>query len=104
MKYLLLPLLLLTSFVHAQDKMTPELLWSLKRVSAQGLSEDGKTLYYPSRQIDWKTEKGTTKQYELNLANDKYKEWSLADGKNVIQRDKEAIYAMAENNIYRSTE
>jgi dipeptidyl aminopeptidase/acylaminoacyl peptidase len=79
------------------------MLWSLKRISAQGISADGKLLYYSSRQVDWKTEKGTTKSYELNLDNNKYKEWNT-EGKPVVQRDGDKWYAMAETNIYRTTD
>ncbi|MCD6062534.1 MAG: family peptidase, partial [Flavipsychrobacter sp.] len=104
MKYLLLPFLLVSTYCQAQDKMTPELLWSLKRVSGINVSDDGKTLYYSSRQIDWKTEKSTSKQYALDLQTGNQKEWSLSGGKSYFQRDKETIYATAENNIYRSTD
>lgn len=104
MKYLLLPLLLASAYCQAQNKMTPELLWSLKRVSGVSVSDDGKKLHFSSRQTDWQTEKSTSKEYELDLQTGKQKEWVLSGGKSYFQLDKETIYATAENNIYRSTD
>ncbi len=74
MKKLLLPCLLLALNATAQDRMTPEMLWSLKRVSGNEISKSGKTLYYSVRQYDWTTEKSTTKQYKMNLVTRKVTE------------------------------
>ncbi len=63
MRYRLIPLLLLlATAVSAQELLTPEMLWSLKRVNPEAVSSDGRYLYYTSRQVDWKTEKSS---YEL---------------------------------------
>ena len=102
MKKLFIPLMLLSLSGTAQDRMTPETLWSLKRVSADGVSADGSTLYYSTRQTDWKTEKSTTKRYEYDLNSNKYKEWNI-EGKSVFQRDDEVWYATADNAVFRST-
>jgi hypothetical protein len=45
-KLLLLPLYFLCYTSSAQNKITPELLWKLGRVSAMGLSKDGKFVVY----------------------------------------------------------
>jgi dipeptidyl aminopeptidase/acylaminoacyl peptidase len=49
----------------AQDVMTPELLWKLKRVSAPAVSPDGETLVYGIRSYDVKANKGDTDLYLL---------------------------------------
>lgn len=100
MKKLMIPLLLLATAANAQDRMTPELLWSLKRVGAEGVSEDGKYLYYSSRQYDWKTEKGTTKKYVLNLETGNAKERDKEE-KSIIQRDEEVWYASEDNMLFK---
>ncbi len=52
----------------AQDVMTPELLWKLKRVSAPAVSPDGKSLVYGVRTYDLKANKGDTDLFVLNVA------------------------------------
>src|SRR5690554_163748 len=54
-------LLLIAAFVFvtqsfAQNMMTPELLWKLKRISPVGLSDDGKQLIYSV--TEYKVEEG----------------------------------------------
>lgn len=84
----------------AQDRMTPELLWSLKRVNADGLSASGKTLYYSVKQVDWRTEKSTVKHYRMSLSNESISE--TGDGKAIIQRDGDTWYATDGGKLYRS--
>lgn len=101
MKRFLLPLFLAVAFNStAQDRMTPELLWSLKRVSGEGLSSDGKLLYYSTRTYDVKTEKSTQKLYSLNIKTKDRRERS--ESKAVFQREKAAWYAHDDKGIYRS--
>lgn len=88
----------------AQNHMTPELLWSLKRVGADGLTNDGKAVYYSTSQTDVKTEKRSLKYYLLNIADGSKKEWQMPDGKNIIQRDKNGWYAVAASKLYHSTD
>ena len=102
MKKLLLPLLLIASMATAQDRMTPELLWSLKRVSGIGVSENGNTAWYASRTYDMQTEKSTTRIYALDTRTGTRKE--LQEIHSVFQRDQEAWYATGDNVIYRSTD
>jgi dipeptidyl aminopeptidase/acylaminoacyl peptidase len=47
----------------AQDKMTPELLWKLGRVSALGISKDGQSIVYSVNTPDQETNKGNRKSY-----------------------------------------
>jgi dipeptidyl aminopeptidase/acylaminoacyl peptidase len=83
MKKLLLPCLLLALNATAQDRMTPEMLWTLKRVSGNEISKSGKTLYYNVKQYDWATEKSSTKQYKMNLASRKVTEMDEKEKVNV---------------------
>ena len=49
---LLLSFLIPIPDIHSQDRMTPELLWSLNRVSAVGLTEDGQTVVFSVTRYD----------------------------------------------------
>ncbi|MBC7555078.1 MAG: S9 family peptidase [Taibaiella sp.] len=104
MKYKLLPLaLLLSASLMAQERLTPEMLWSLKRVSADGMSRDGKFLFYSSKTIDWKTEKSTTQHYRISVEDGSKKEWTTEAGKTVIHRYAKTWYAYYDNFLYEST-
>ena len=89
--------------LSAQLKMTPELLWSLKRVSADGLSHTGKTVYYTSSQPDVTTEKTTRHYYALNLKTGERRAFNK-EGYNIFQRDEKAWYASKDGRLYRSTD
>ncbi len=105
MKYKLLPLALLFALgVTAQDRMTPELLWNLKRVSAEGMSKDGKFLYYATKSTDWRTEKSAVHHYRIELEGGAKKEWTTDAGKTVIHRYEKAWYAYYDNLLYKSTD
>ncbi len=103
MKYrLLIPLLFLAFCAAAQERLSPELLWSLGRVSADGLSASGKTLYYSVKHTDWKTEKSTTKRYRLSLADGTPTESKTREGYSVVQRDGDTWWATYEGKLLRS--
>lgn len=105
MKRVFLPLFLLAALSGtAQDRMTPELLWSLNRVSAEGISADGQDLYFASRQTDVKTEKSSTKHYLLHIADGGRKDRKMPEDKNIIQNEAETWYATDDNSVYRSTD
>ena len=53
---------------RAQDVMTPELLWQLKRVSAPAVSPDGRALVYGIRTYDVVANKGDTDLFLLEVA------------------------------------
>lgn len=99
MKKLLLPLLMVSTSVFAQNRMTPEMLWSLKRVSGDGVSASGKTVYYTSRSYDVAAEKSSAKKYALNMNSGDVRE--LAN-KNIFQKEKNVWYAIDEKYIYSS--
>src|SRR5690606_25772167 len=92
-------LLLITGTCLAQNHMTPEMLWSLKRVSGNGVSESGKTLYYSATNYNIQTEKASTQKYALNIDNGSQRN---LDSKNVIQREGDVWYALEDDALYRS--
>jgi dipeptidyl aminopeptidase/acylaminoacyl peptidase len=102
-KLFLLSLMAAGSAALAQERLTPEKLWSLGRVSAEGLSPSGKTLYYSVKYTDWKTEKSTTTHYRLSLGEGgRAGEVKTADGYSVFQRDGDVWWATREDKLYRS--
>jgi len=52
---------------QAQDVMTPELLWQLKRVSAPAVAPDGRKLVFGIRTYDVKANKGDTDLYMIGV-------------------------------------
>jgi len=58
-------LLLLPLLVIAQNKMTPELLWKLGRVTGVGISKDGKYVVYKVSTPDLETNKSNSKSYMI---------------------------------------
>lgn len=105
MKYRLFSLLVLAAFsAAAQDRMTPELLWSLHRVSGDGVSKDGKYVYYSTKTVDWKTEKSVTHLYRVGVADGEKREWTTEAGRTITQRYADAWYATYDNYLYKSTD
>lgn len=79
-KNLLSFLFILSIFIsHAQDRMTPELLWKLGRVSAVGLSKDEKTVVYNVSTPDVEENKSSRKTYLVSLADGMSKEITNSD-------------------------
>lgn len=99
---LLLSALAIASTAVAQERLTPEKLWSLGRVSAEGLSTSGKTLYYAVKYTDWKTEKSNTTHYRLPLGEGVAGEQKTAEGYSIVQRDGDTWYATKEGKLFRS--
>ena len=105
MKRILLPLILLMAgSVAAQDRMTPESLWSLKRVSGNGVSKDGKYVYYSTKTVDWKTEKSVVHQYRVGVNDGDKREWTTEAGKTICNRYDNIWYAYYDNFLYESTD
>src|SRR3954471_115096 len=61
--FFLLPVLLM-----AQNKMTPELLWKLGRVSGLGISKDGKYILYSVSTPSADENKSSRKTYRIPVA------------------------------------
>lgn len=106
MKRIFLSLSMLFSLgaIAQQEHMTPELLWSLHRVSPDGMSSDGQYLFYSAKTIDWKTEKSIIHHYRLSLTDGAKREWTTDAGKTVTQRYPGAWYSFYENTVYKSTD
>ncbi|MFO7257000.1 MAG: S9 family peptidase [Bacteroidota bacterium] len=64
----LFTLLTVTVSAWAQQKMTPELLWTLGRVSGKGVSVDGKNVVYSVTTYDITRNEPATKTYVIPLA------------------------------------
>ncbi len=88
----------------AQDRMTPEMLWSLHRVSGNDVSNDGKYVYFTSRTVNWKTEKSSSHQYRIDLLDGTKKEFTADAGRIVTQRYEKAWYAYYDYHLYQSTD
>lgn len=55
----------LTLLTFAQNMMTPELLWKLKRLSPVGISDDGKNIIYSVTEYEVEKGEKTTKKYTI---------------------------------------
>ncbi|MDQ0595160.1 dipeptidyl aminopeptidase/acylaminoacyl peptidase [Chryseobacterium ginsenosidimutans] len=87
--------------MNAQQLMTPEILWTLKKVGVQAVSPDQSSLIYKVGQTDLKTEKTKNENYFLNVLNNQ--STKIDFGKKVlIQWDKNGIYAQEGDKIYLS--
>ena len=74
---LILLLFVSASFsIQAQKKMTPELLWSLGRVSGLGVTEDGENVIYSVSTPDWEENKSSRKTYQIPVNSGTAKEIS----------------------------
>ncbi len=61
--------IVLFNTAFAQNKMTPELLWKLNRVSAIGLSNDKKYVVYNVNTPNVESNKSSSKKYFISLEN-----------------------------------
>lgn len=105
MKKITLFLLLLSPIATwAQRVMTPELLWSLGRVSSVSTSPDGKKLLYRISKTDIATEKSNTEYYLLNLDNAQQSLSNILDGKSFVQWDNNGLYASKGEELLKSTD
>lgn len=87
--------------MNAQQLMTPEILWTLKKVGVQAVSPDQSSLIYKVGQVDLKTEKTNSESYFLNAINNQASKIDL--GKQaLIQWDKNGLYAQEGDVIYVS--
>ncbi|MCQ9637752.1 S9 family peptidase [Chryseobacterium sp. WG23] len=87
--------------MNAQQLMTPEILWTLKKVGVQAVSPDQASLIYKVGQVDLKTEKTKNENYFLNVLNNQSSKIDFGK-KALIQWDKNGIYAQEGDVIYLS--
>ncbi|WP_027380543.1 S9 family peptidase [Chryseobacterium daeguense] len=87
--------------MNAQQVMTPEILWTLKKVGVQAVSPDQSALIYKIGQVDLKTEKTKNENYLLNVLNNQSVKIDFGK-KALIQWDKNGIYAQEGDKIFLS--
>lgn len=87
--------------MNAQQLMTPEILWTLKKVGVQAVSPDQSSLIYKVGQVDLKTEKTKNENYFLNVLNNQSSKIDLGK-KALIQWDKNGLYAQEGDKIFLS--
>jgi dipeptidyl aminopeptidase/acylaminoacyl peptidase len=87
--------------MNAQQLMTPEILWTLKKVGVQAVSPDQSSLIYKVGQVDLKTEKTKNENYFLNVINNQSSKIDLGK-KALVQWDKNGLYAQEGEEIYLS--
>lgn len=87
--------------MNAQKVMTPEILWTLKKVGVQAVSPDQSSLIYKVGQVDLKTEKTKNENYFLNVINNQSAKVDLGK-KALVQWDKNGIYAQEGDKIFLS--
>jgi dipeptidyl aminopeptidase/acylaminoacyl peptidase len=87
--------------MNAQQVMTPEILWTLKKVGVQAVSPDQSSLIYKVGQTDLKTEKTKNENYFLNVLNNQSTKIDFGK-KSLIQWDKNGIYAQEGDKIFLS--
>lgn len=101
---ILTTMIIATSSVMAQNVMSPELLWSLNRVSPIGLSADGSKVYYNSKKIDFKTEKSVNTTYVASVKTGKKSTFPSIEGKSIFQFEDTVWYASDNQYIYKSND
>jgi dipeptidyl aminopeptidase/acylaminoacyl peptidase len=104
MKKFFLLLALIPFAAFAKEPLSPEKMWELKRVSPEGISKDGKHVFFASKQVDWKNEKSATTHYVVNVNGEQRRQVTADGSKTVVQRTAKAWYALNNNNLYRSTD
>lgn len=88
-------------FMNAQEVMTPEKLWTLKKLSVQAVAPNQSQLIYKVGQVDIKTEKTNSENFVLKLDHQKSSPINFGK-KSIIQWDNNGIYAVEDQTIYRS--
>ena len=86
-KVFLLTLSIMGLTASAQQAMTPELLWKLGRVSAMGISTDGKSIVYKVSTPDVEENKSNTKYYTIPVTGGTATEIDEA-GSKLLLKDK----------------
>ena len=83
--------LLVLPCARAQDRMTPELLWKLGRISGGEVSHDGKQVAYTVRRYNLAKNSGVTEIHVLSLADGKDKIVATVPSASSLQWGKGAV-------------
>ena len=73
-KLVLIALFMISNTGIAQEIMSPEKLWELGRVSALGISKDGKSIIYKVSKPDMAENKLNSTYYSIPISGGKAKE------------------------------
>jgi dipeptidyl aminopeptidase/acylaminoacyl peptidase len=95
-------LLLMPIALLAQNVMTPEILWTLGRVSFLSSSPDGKTILYSVAKTNLNTEKSNTEYFFVNLENNQTQKTCVFKDKSFVQWDKNGLYSKAKKQLFIS--
>ena len=79
-KSILLTSLFITTMALAQEKMTPEKLWQLGRVSGESVSADGKTVIFGVTHYNIAENKGEKNLFAIPLAGGTAQQLTSATG------------------------
>ncbi|MBS1571054.1 MAG: S9 family peptidase [Bacteroidetes bacterium] len=90
-----------TSFLNAQNVMTPEKLWTLNKFSVAAIAPDQSSIIYQSGTVDLKTEKTKKKNFLLRVSDNTNTAIDFGK-KSIIQWDKNGIYAVEDGKIFLS--
>lgn len=87
--------------IEEKHLLTPERLWGLKRVAAVGLNAKTAKVYYDVRNIDIKTEKGTTQHFVVDATTGKSSSINVPNDFEIIACNEKATYAIAKGSLYK---
>lgn len=104
MKKLILLLLItvLSLSIHAQQTMTPELLWKLGRVSFVAKNPKGSDMIYRVTYFSLEKETSKSTYFTYNLNTGTKQPIAFLDGYSVVQWDENGLYARKQNALYRT--
>lgn len=85
--------------MNAQNVMTPEILWTLNKMSVQTVSPDQKSLIYKISKTDLKTEKSSNKFYAFDWKSSVAMDFGK---KSLIQWDSNGLYAQEGDDLFVS--
>ncbi|EGV42562.1 S9 family peptidase [Bizionia argentinensis JUB59] len=85
-KFLIFSLILSSSFMIAQQKMTPELLWQVERLSVMGLNQEGSTIFLEIK----------TPNIQANIFDSKFFKMPVSGGE-LVEIKKEDVQAKDKN-------
>jgi len=99
--------------IHAQEKLSPEMLWKLGRVSALGISKDKQFIIYSVNTPNVELNKGNSKTYKVPIDGGKSEEISnpsdylvndkiSSDGKYILSSDAVKLKSVYGSDFYPS--
>lgn len=100
LKHILLTILA-PMLMNAQKVMTPEMLWTLNKMSVSAVAPNQSSLIYSVGTVNLKTEKTNSKKYFLNTKTGTATDLDLGK-KSLIQWDDNGLYANEDGKIYIS--